>query len=59
VWNKYLVNKLTTEVGFVQSEVDECVFYRGTTMYAVYTDNSILAGPDKNEIDDIVKDMKA
>jgi hypothetical protein len=59
VWNKYPVNKLTTEVSFVQSEVDECVFYRGTTMYALYTDNSILAGPDKNEIDDIVKDMKA
>ncbi len=58
VWNKYLVNKLTEEVGFVQSKVDECVFYRGKTMYALYTDDSILAGPDKNEIDDIISDMK-
>ena len=26
VWNKYLVDKLTNEVGFTQSEVDECLF---------------------------------
>jgi hypothetical protein len=58
VWNKYLVNKLTEEIGFVQSEVDKCVFYRGKTMYALYTDESIIAGPDKNEIDDIISNMK-
>ncbi len=58
IWNQYLVNKLTEKVGFVQSKVDECVFYRGKTMYALYTDDSILAGPDKNEIDDIISDMK-
>jgi Reverse transcriptase (RNA-dependent DNA polymerase). len=28
VWNKYLVDKLVNEVGFKQSKVDECVFYR-------------------------------
>lgn len=28
VWNKHLVKKLTKEVGFVQSKVDECVFYK-------------------------------
>jgi hypothetical protein len=28
-------------------------------MYALYTDDSILAGPDKNEIDEIIKDMRA
>ena len=26
-------------------------------MYALYTDDSILAGPDKSEIDQIIKDM--
>ena len=29
VWNKYLVNKLTKELNFKQSNVDECIFYRG------------------------------
>jgi hypothetical protein len=50
VWNQYLVNKLTKELKFEQSKVDECVFYRGKTMYALYTDNSILAGPDQAEL---------
>jgi Reverse transcriptase (RNA-dependent DNA polymerase) len=29
VWNQYLVRKLVKELGFQQSAVDECVFYRG------------------------------
>jgi hypothetical protein len=58
VWNKYLVDKLTKKVGFVQSAVDECVFYRGKTMYVLYTDDSILAGPDEAEIDQIIKEMR-
>jgi hypothetical protein len=44
VWNKYLVDKLVNETGFKQSEVDECVYYKGNVMYVLYTDNSILAG---------------
>jgi hypothetical protein len=45
VWNKYLVDKLVNEVGFKQSEVDECVFYKGKMLYVLYTDDSIIAGP--------------
>ena len=29
VWNRYLVRKLVDEVGFTQSQVDECLFYKG------------------------------
>jgi hypothetical protein len=58
VWNKYLVDKLINELKFKQSKVDECVFYRGKTLYVLYTDDSLLAGPDQNEIDQIVKDLK-
>ena len=47
VWNKYLVDKLINQVGFKQSKVDKCVFYKGSTMYVLYTDDSILAGPNK------------
>ena len=46
VWNKYLVDKLVNKLKFVQSKTDECVFYRGSTIYLLYTDDSILAGPD-------------
>ncbi len=58
VWNKYLVNKLTKEVGFVQSNVDKCVFCKGKMMYTLYTDDSILARPDLKEIDNIIKQMR-
>ena len=58
VWNKYLVRKLIKEVGFTQSKVDNCVFYHGNVMYVLYTDDSILAGPDPDEIDKIIKKMR-
>lgn len=57
VWNKHLVSRLQS-IGFKQSKVDECVFFRGKTVYVLYTDDSILAGPDEKEIDKIIQDMK-
>ena len=58
VWNKYLVDKLK-KIGFRQSEHDECIFYRGKMIYLLYTDDSILAGPDDKELDQAVKDLQA
>jgi hypothetical protein len=59
VWNKYLVNKeLTKRVGFMQSKVDKCVFYKGNVLYVLYTDDLILAGPDKKEIDQVIEEMR-
>ena len=57
-WNKYLVDKLVNEVGMTQSTVDECVFYKGRTMYVLYTDDSIIAGPDEKEIKKVINDIK-
>ena len=57
VWNQYLVDKLVNNLGFKQSKVDECLFYKGSVLYALYTDDSILVGPDKSEIDKIIQDM--
>lgn len=58
MWNQYLVRKLVSDLGFQQSAVDECVFYRGSTLYVLYTDDSLLAGPDKNEIDQIIDELQ-
>ena len=44
-------------MGFRQSEIDECLFYKGKTMYVLYTDDSILAGPDDQELDDIIRQI--
>jgi hypothetical protein len=48
VWNQHLVNKLK-KVGFIQSKSDECVFIKGRNLYVLYTDDSILTGPDPKE----------
>ena len=56
VWNDYLTKKLIHKLGFKQSSVDKCLFYRGKTVYLLYTDDSILASPDKKEIDRIIRD---
>jgi acid stress-induced BolA-like protein IbaG/YrbA len=57
-WYQYLSQKLVKEIGFVQSKVDECVYYKGTVMYVLYTDDSILAGLDRNDIEQVIKDMQ-
>lgn len=57
VWNKHLVQKLKM-AGFRQSTVDECVFYHGNCIYMLYTDDSILAGPTDEELDQVVNQMK-
>jgi hypothetical protein len=57
VWNQHLVKGLK-KIGFQQSEVDECVFYRGSTIFVVYVDDGIFASPDKTEIDKAIKDLR-
>ena len=57
VWNQYLKKKLE-ECGFEQSRVDESVFFKGKMIYVLYTDDSIIAGPDKSEIDATIALMK-
>ena len=58
VWNHYLAKKLQEDAGFVQSKVDECLFYRGRVIYALYTDDSILAGPNQKEVEAAIDDIK-
>ena len=47
VWNNNLCANLE-KVGFKQSIIDECVFYKEDMIYVLYTDDSILAGPSKH-----------
>ena len=59
VWNQYLVGKLTSPtIGFTQSRFDECVFYKKDMIYILYTDNSIIAGSDKQAIDQTISAIK-
>ena len=58
VWYMYLTKKLFGELGFEISQVDECVLYRGENVYILYPDDYILAGPDLEEIEQVLKDLK-
>ena len=44
---------------FKQSSVDECVFYRGSTVLLMYVDDGILCGPSASEIQAIINELGA
>jgi hypothetical protein len=56
VWNQYLIEKLQS-IGFVPSDADENMFYRGRVIYLLYTNNSIVAAPTNAEIDQVLHDL--
>ena len=58
VWYYYLRKKLES-VGFQVSDHDECVFYKGKALYVLYTDDSILVGPDEDELNAILKQIES
>jgi hypothetical protein len=57
VWNQHLVKGLLS-IGFQQSEIDECVFYRSQTIFVVYVDDGIFASPSSREIDQVINDLR-
>jgi hypothetical protein len=57
VWYQYLVDGLQ-DIGFTQSEVDECIFYYKNSVSLVYVDDSILMGPDDNELAYLIQEME-
>ena len=59
VWNKYLTKCLVSKAGFVQSKVDDCIFYKGNVIYVLYTDDSILFAPTQKEVDNCIADIQA
>jgi hypothetical protein len=54
VWYQHLKKNLL-KLGFKASNIDECVFYYGKTIFIVYTDDTILIGPDQEEIDELIR----
>ena len=57
MWNKNLCANLE-KVGFKQSIIDECVFYKEDMIYVLYIDDSILAGPSEQQIQATIKQMQ-
>jgi transposase InsO family protein len=57
VWYLHLKKNLE-KIGFKASKYDECRFYYGTTIFILYTDDTILMGPDQKEIDMLVRNSR-
>ena len=58
VWNKHLDAQLN-RAGFRRSAHDECLYYRGSAIYVLYVDDSIITAPTQDAIDDSISAMKA
>jgi hypothetical protein len=56
VWNKHLHKGLIT-MGFTRSDIDKCVYYRGTTIFLCYVDDSILIDPNPANIDKVFQEF--
>jgi Reverse transcriptase (RNA-dependent DNA polymerase) len=57
VWYDYLTKGLIIELGFIQSEHDPCILWRGTCIIIIYTDAMIIMGPDEEEINKAIVDI--
>jgi hypothetical protein len=55
-WSLHL-DKGLQELGFKRSMVDECLYYRGRTLFLVYVDDGILIDPDPAAVEQAMKDL--
>jgi hypothetical protein len=58
VWNKHITSGLV-KIGFVQSKVDECVFYREGVIFMVYVDDGIFFCINMDKIDQAILELRA
>ena len=58
VWYQYLRKRLINQARFVPSKHDECLFFRGRVLYALYIDDSILGAPSRQELDEAITAIK-
>ena len=56
VWFKHLTSKLQ-DIGFRQSAIDECVFYRRNVIFFFYVDDGIFVSVDPKEVDKAIQEL--
>ena len=57
VWVLFLSKGLRA-IGFKQSAIDECVFYRGSTIFLVYVDDGLFFAPTDEDIDRVIDELR-
>jgi hypothetical protein len=57
VWKEHLFDKLHS-IGFTQSLIDECVFYRDDVIFIVYVDDGIFLGKSDEQLLQIIGELQ-
>jgi hypothetical protein len=57
-WYLHLKEGLSEKLGFEVSKIDECVFYRGTTVILVYSDDCIILDKTDEGIQKCIDDLQ-
>jgi hypothetical protein len=42
-------------MGFIKSKVDECIFYDKSCLILIYVDDSIIMGPIKTQVQEVIQ----
>jgi hypothetical protein len=58
VWNRHLHNGLIG-AGFVPSDVDPCLYFRGSTILLIYVDDCLMFDPEIEKVTQAFEDIKA
>ena len=56
VWNQHITKGLE-EIGFIQSRVEDCMFYRHEVIFIIYMVDIIFAYPSEESIDKEIKEI--
>ena len=56
-WFEYLSTTLTQDMGFRQSAIDQCVFYREGIVFIVWVDDCLCFHKDKNDADQLTQEL--
>jgi hypothetical protein len=56
-WTSLEVDKLL-EIDLKQSQIDDCIFYRGDVIFIIYVDNGIFLGSSDEQLSGIITEMR-
>jgi hypothetical protein len=57
-WHNFLTEKLINILEFTQSKFDPCVLWKCGCIIIIYTDDTIIVGPESSLIDDIISSIE-
>ena len=57
LWFEHLKTVLTITMKYTQSKFDECIFFKGNTLFFIYTDDVIFVDTDHNTVSQRIHEL--